>query len=82
MTNKSIEQKGYYWCLKCGRMHKKSKGKLFKKHLEFAQNVSEQELRNLQFRRHWNQCAQESAKFGAVNLPKKEKKRSQRFARK
>lgn len=81
MGRKSIQDKGYYWCNKCGRLHRKGRGKLFKAHIKEARDVSDQELRMLQFKRHWNECAKEAAKYGAVNLPKKEKKRSQKFTK-
>lgn len=73
-----IKNAGKYWCNKCDRMHVK-RGKIFYKHIEHARIVSDRELRNLQFKRHWNQCAKEAAEHGAVGLPKREKKRSHKY---
>ena len=82
MGKKEIVQKGKYWCNKCNRMHSKGRGKIFHTHLEHAREVSDYELRTLQFKRHWNELSKEQAKYGAVNLPKREKKRSHKYSNK
>ena len=74
-----IKDAGRYWCNECDRMHVKGRGKVFLKHIEHARIVSERELRNLQFKKNWERCAKEAAKYGAVGLPKKEKKRSHKY---
>jgi len=76
---KNIDKKGYYWCTKCCRVHKKGRGKIYRKHMEFARDVSDYELRRLQFKQHWNSCAKEASEKGAVNLPKRDYKRSKRY---
>ena len=70
MEKSEIKQKGIYWCNKCQRVHK-SGTKVFGNHMEFALEISDYELRRLQFKRNWKRSKKEQDKFGAVNLPKK-----------
>ena len=74
-----IKNAGMYWCNKCDRIHVKGRGKSFLKHMGEARIVSERESRNLQFKANWDRCAKEAAKYGAVGLPKREKKRSHKY---
>lgn len=84
---KNLQSKEIYWCSKCKKTHKryrKSDGRkiaIFYEHAEFYEPKTKEFLWKETWKKNWKQAAKEQAKYGAVGLPKKTKRKRDKYSR-
>ncbi len=77
----------FYWCSKCKREHKKYRKKdgkkviIFQKHLEFGEIKSKEFILRQQMKKNWKIAKREQERYGAVGIPKRDKKKINLYSR-